>query len=375
MPVVPPPFPDERLSSWLARTADVYLTSVEELQAHVGWGRPAIQLERMPVSTDVNRIAQATNVAAGRIMAMTFAEAPERYLKLVRQDSSEMCPACSPGLARPRRLKGWAFAFGFWCERHRRLLFWPGQHGTGMLGNEAAARCGMKLLHDWAMGQDAGAIPVSAAVSLLLSSCREPSPPAPWELARLSEAERKGRGDVFTRSYRRPVLGIIVPEFNKAVPIYDQRLPKSVFALRDVPLAVRYAVAIGIARLLKSPADSLVRILADSDAAGRRRALAQIARWPSTSSRFLRTAGFSGYTGAHRTRFEASDEPRGHNSWKARVWSSMAEFAEIAGFSEQSGPGDPGIGRNLSSGLSRSARRIRICSPDGSRLNRKCETT
>ena len=35
--------------------------------------------------------------------------------------------------------------------------------------------------------------------------------------------------------------------------------------------------------------------------------------------------------------------PRGHNSWKARVWSSMAEFAEIAGFSEQSGRGDPGM--------------------------------
>jgi hypothetical protein len=95
------------------------------------------------------------------------------------------------------------------------------------------------------------AIPVDAAVSLLLSPCRESSPPAPWELARLSEAERKGRGDVFTRPCRRPVLGIIVPEFNTAVPIYDQRVPKSIFALRDAPLAVRYAVAIGLARLLK----------------------------------------------------------------------------------------------------------------------------
>lgn len=243
-----------------------------------------------------------------------------------------------------------------------------------MLGNEAAARCGMKLLHDWTMGQDAGAIPVSAAVSLLLSSCRESSPPAPWELASLSEAERKRRGDVFTRPYRRPVLGIIVPEFNRAVPIYDQRVPKSIFALRDAPLAVRYAVAIGLARLLKSPADTLVRILADSDAAGRRHVLAQIARWPSTSSRFLRTAGFSGNTGARRTRFEASDEPADHNSWKARIGSSMAAFAETTGFSEQSGPGDLGVGRNLSSGLSRSARRVRACSPDRSRMNRKCGT-
>ena len=99
-----------------------------------------------------------------------------------------------PGLARPRRLKGWAFAFGFWCERHRRLLFGPGQHGTGVLGDEAAARRGAKLLKDWTMGQNDRAIPVDAAVSLLLSPCRKSSPPAPWELARLSEAERKGRG-------------------------------------------------------------------------------------------------------------------------------------------------------------------------------------
>ena len=221
-----------------------------------------------------------------------------------------MCPACSPGLARPRRLKGWAFALGFWCERHRRLLFGPGQHGTGVLGNEAAARRGAKLLKDWTMGQNDRAIPVDAAVSLLLSPCRESSPPAPWELARLSEAERKGRGDVFTRPCRRPVIGIIVPEFNTAVPIYDQRVPKTIFALRDAPLAVRYAVAIGLARLLKGPADSLVRILADGDAGGRRRVLAQIPRWPSTSSRSLRTAGFSGHTGVHRTRVEASDGPQ-----------------------------------------------------------------
>jgi hypothetical protein len=158
-----------------------------------------------------------------------------------------MCPACSPGLARPRRLKGWAFALGFWCERHRRLLFGPGQHGTGVLGNEAAARRGAKLLKDWTMGQNDRAIPVDAAVSLLLSPCRESSPPAPWELARLSEAARKGRGDVFTRPCRRAVLGIIVPEFNTAVPIYDQRVPKTIFALRDAPLAVAAVVRVSSA--------------------------------------------------------------------------------------------------------------------------------
>lgn len=276
LPVVPPPFPDERLSSWLARIADIYLISVEELQAHVGRGRPVLQLERKPVSTDVNRIAQATNVTANRIMAMTFKDAPQRYLRLLRQDSREMCPACSPGLARPRRLKAWTFAFSFWCERHRQFLFGPGQHGIGLLGNEAAARRGAKLLECWTMGQDAQALPVDAAVSLLLASCREPSPPAPWELARLPSAEREARAHDLSWPCRRPVLGVIVPEFNTAVPVYDQRVPKDIFQLRDAPLAVRYAVAIGLARLIKSPADATARILAVCDLSGRRRVLAQI---------------------------------------------------------------------------------------------------
>lgn len=337
LPVAPPPFPDERLSSWLTRAADVYLTSVEELQAHVGWAKPVMQLERTPVSADVNRIAQATNVAAGRIMTMTFADAPERYLKLLRQDSREFCPACSPGLARPRQLKGWAFAFGFWCERHRRLLFGSDQDGIGVLGNEAAARRGARLLEDWALGQDARAIPVDAAVLLLLSSCRDPSPPAPWELACLSQAERKGRGRVFTRRCRRPALGVIVPEFNTAVPICDQRVPKTIFALRDAPLAVRYAVAIGVARLLKSPAEATVRILADCDAGGRRRVLEQIARWPVPSPHIFKAVGvpkispISEHVGRdQRTRRPQGRGPRFHEDGRGerRIFQATQEPTE-----------------------------------------------
>jgi len=287
LPVVPPPCPDERLQSWLARIADVYLVSVNELQTHVGWSQPAAQLELAPDHADIERIARATNGSVRRIIAMTFEDAPQRHLKLVRQDSPEMCPACSPGLAPPQRLKAWAFAFSFWCDRHRRFLYGSNPRGIGVLGNEATARRGARLLHDWTMGQDAGAIPVEAAVSLLLSSYREPSPPVPWELARLSEAEWKSPPCDLARPCRRPALGVIVPEFNIAVPIYDQRVPRDIFALRDALLAVRYAVAIGLARLLKSPADATRRILADCDAPGRKRLMAQIVRWPWTSRRFF----------------------------------------------------------------------------------------
>lgn len=287
LPVVPPPCPDERLQSWLARIADVYLVSVNELQTHVGWSQPAAQLELAPDHADIECIARATNGSVRRIIAMTFEGAPLRHLKLVRQDSLQMCPACSPGLAPPQRLKVWAFAFSFWCDRHRRLLYGSDARGIGVLGNEAAARRGAGLLHDWTMGRDAGAISVEAAVSLLLSSCRKPSPPAPWELARLSEAEWRSPPCDLARPCRRPALGVIVPEFNTAMPIYDQRVPRDIFALRDAPLAVRYAVAIGLARLLNSPADATSRILAGCDASGRKRITAQIDRWPLASRRFF----------------------------------------------------------------------------------------
>jgi len=75
LPIVPPPFRDERLSSWLERVADVYLVSLGELQAHVGWIRPALQLEFEPAQADMERIAAATSSSVERLFAMTGSSA------------------------------------------------------------------------------------------------------------------------------------------------------------------------------------------------------------------------------------------------------------------------------------------------------------
>lgn len=246
LPVVPPPVPDERLSSWLTRVADRYLVTVEALQAHVGWRSLIMELERRPGGADLAHLAQATNFPAGRIVAMTFADAPERYRSLLRQSSCDACPACSPGFVRSPLLKSSAFAFGFWCPLHGQLLFGSDRQGLGMLGDEAAARFGARVLEDWARGSGDPAMPVGAAIALLLSSCRPPSPPAPWELARLSTIERKRDAHRLARRCRRPVLSLVVPEFDIAVLVCDQRVPRDMMGVAGAPRAVRYAVAIGL---------------------------------------------------------------------------------------------------------------------------------
>ena len=88
-PIVPPPLSDERLSSWLARIADVYLVSLDELQAHVGWARPALELEREPVLQDLERIAAATSSSVERLFAMTFHGLPSRFRDLLRSEIKE----------------------------------------------------------------------------------------------------------------------------------------------------------------------------------------------------------------------------------------------------------------------------------------------
>lgn len=259
LPIVPPPLPEERLSSWLERVADVYLVSLDELQSHVGWARPALELEREPALSDVECIAAATSSSVERLFAMTFHGLPSRYRNLLRWKAGEICPACSQGMQRPPRLKAWSFAFSFWCERHRQPLFSRDTRGVSALGDYWAARRGGAILNRWGMGKGADGVPVEPALSLLLSPIHKASPAAPWELARLSLLQQH-EPSLQSKRFRRPALTIVVPEFAVAVPIYDQQLPTDIAQLSSAPSAERYALAIGVARLLNNPADMIARI-------------------------------------------------------------------------------------------------------------------
>ncbi len=279
LPIVPPPYADERLSSWLERIADVYLVSRDGLQAHVGWARPALQLEKDPLPNDLERIAAATNSSVERLLSMTFHDAPARYRDLLLSDSQAFCPDCSRGMPRPQRLRAWSFGFSFWCERHRQPLFSDDMRGSSVLSDYWAARRGAEILHRWAMGGNSDTVSVSAILSLLLSPMREPSPAAPWELAGLPLALQH-EPSLRSQRFRRPALTVVVPEFRVAVPIYDQQLPTTVAGLTDTPGAERYALAIGVARVLKNPADAVMRIVAASDEFGREKVMALLDRGP-----------------------------------------------------------------------------------------------
>lgn len=326
LPVVPPPFPDERLSSWLERVADVYLVSLDGLQTHVGWSRPALQLETEPVMADMERIAAATSSSVERLFAMTFRDVPARYRSLLRLDSWKICPVCSRGLQRPQRLRAWSFAFSFVCDRHRHPLFGFEMRGISALGDEAAARRGAEILHRWAMEGDTAAVPIGSVLSLLLTPSRAASPPAAWELARLPLAGQH-EPSILSRPCRRAALSILVPEFTLAVPIYEQRLPSAITDLPNAPWAERYALAVGVARVLRNPVDAILRILEVSDDFGRKKVKAVIGRWPAAirgavdrGARRTKTRGKGGRT-AQNARFKPRlvRAPPNRDAWRDRA--------------------------------------------------------
>lgn len=281
-PIVPPPLSDERLSSWLVRIADVYRVSLDELQAHVGWARPVLELEREPVLQDLERIAAATSSSVERLFNMTFDGVPSHYRNLLRCKAGEICSVCSLGMQRPPRLRAWSFAFSFWCERHRQPLFSSDTRGMSALSDHWAARRGGEILTRWAMEKDTAGVPVGSVLSLLLSPLRKASPAAPWELARLP-LPRQHEPSVRSKRFRRPALTIVVPEFGAAVPIYDQQLPLRIIDVPVTPRAERYALAIGVARVLNNPADAIARILMASDDHSGKKVTALIDQWPAAS--------------------------------------------------------------------------------------------
>ncbi|MHB2267887.1 TniQ family protein [Aliihoeflea sp. PC F10.4] len=75
LPIHPQPLPQEALSSWLWRLADTYDMGVGEFaEAALGINRPDIELvDFWPSAALIQKLAERTGVAAGRIRAMTMA--------------------------------------------------------------------------------------------------------------------------------------------------------------------------------------------------------------------------------------------------------------------------------------------------------------
>ena len=313
LPIVPPPVCDERLSSWLARLADIYLVSPGDLCTHIGLrGERVRHLDLEVGDTDLARLARMTGVSVDALMQLTYRDAPARLRNLVDSDSRDICPVCADeaGADRAPRLKEWAFAFTLWCPKHGCRLHGSDMSGLDALGTERLARQGTKILRRWALDGSVTISPTAAAVRLLLMPYRAPSPPEPWELASVSPAMFRRRRQDLIRPYPRKALGCVVPEYDRAVAIHEQRLPKKMLGLRDARAVERHAVAIGIARVLGDPVEAAVRILLGCDDFGRPGIEACLSGWPINVRKAIARALADVRRAPGRCSSEAARRPR-----------------------------------------------------------------
>ncbi|WP_024882297.1 TniQ family protein [Methylosinus sp. LW3] len=284
LPVLAKTEVDERLSSWLTRTAAIYLVSPDALVAHIGLRTKRIHdLDLDPHADDIARLVAATGVSVARLSQMTFRDAPETLRGFIDVESREICPACV-GEARPRaapRLREWTHPFAFWCAKHGGRLKSADIDGVGVLSDEASARRGARYWRALAMGADETTPTTAAVMNLLLAPCRSPSPAAPWELAGASSWIRAELQKEPVRTYPRLALSCVVPEYDRAVAVCDRRLPREFQALASARAVERRAVAIGLGRTIAFPVEAAVCILQRCDDFGRRRIEDELAAWPA----------------------------------------------------------------------------------------------
>lgn len=284
LPVIPRALADERLSSWLARMAGIYLVSTEELLAHIGLRAKRIHdLDLDPNADDIARLAVATGVSAPRLSRMTFRDAPASLRGFINVESEEICPSCVDE-ARPGgspRLREWTYPFALWCAKHGRSLKSADIGGVGVLDDEASARRGARFWRALAMGADETTPTAAAVLNLLLTPCRSPSPAAPWELAGASPRMRADLQREPVQAYSRLVLSCVVPEYDSAVAIYDRQLPREFHGLASARAVERRAIAIGLGRTIAYPVEAAVSILRGCDDFGRRRVEESLAAWPA----------------------------------------------------------------------------------------------
>lgn len=298
LPVVPPPAFDERLSSWLSRTADLYLVSPGELCAHVGLSSddlPGLDFE--PGDGAITVLSRATGLSSAKIVSLTYRGLPALARSLVNLESLDFCPTCARGTGARRapRLKAWALGYTLWCSEHGCRLYGSDPSGVHALGGDEIAKRGARRLRAWALGSDVARPSTAAVLGLLLTPYRAPAPPEPWELARALAAGFHARRDDLLRPRARIALSRIVPEYDSAVAIHERRLPEAARDLRVARAVEWRAVAIGVSRVMQNPVEAALDILWGCDDRGLRRIEVCLSLWPLdmrivVADRFARSA-------------------------------------------------------------------------------------
>ena len=158
LPVVLPPGPGERLSSWIARLALLYAMTVPEFLSALGLpGRDVFDLEWRLSEGEGALVAARTGLSSEAVQAMTFRDLmPDARIMIARR-YGRRCPACASDI----HLKATALPWVFRCPVHGTDLqdvaggSLPDTLGAEVMATlEAPAKAGAALLEAWSSGEE-----------------------------------------------------------------------------------------------------------------------------------------------------------------------------------------------------------------------------
>ncbi len=290
LPVAPRPAADERLSSWLSRTAGIYGLSASALLAEFGLANAsALTLEKGIAAEQGALIAARVGLSASAIEAMTFSTLAPRVHFMIAPVARYFCPRCAetPTIGRKEAALPWTF----WCFAHGVRLWAREQRPMEALLPESVlerldplARRGAARLAAWAEDRDSlgdsGLPMVPDLLQFLSAPYRRSSPPSVAEQPRLSLEARRANHGFLTQPIARQALLVVAPEYNRFAPVLAKPVRPGLDALARGSLLQNYALAVAVARLIENPVERAAEVLAATDAEGEMCLRRVLRLWP-----------------------------------------------------------------------------------------------
>ena len=288
LPVVFPPATDERLSSWLARTAPFYAMTVPEFLSELGLpGRDVFDLEWRLSEGEGALIAARTGLSTETLQAMTFGELISEVRMMIRRNRHH-CSLCPADVQSRSAALPWVFR----CPIHgAHLEDVTGGSLSDILGAgrfaemEASAKAGATVLEAWAYGiGQPGCGPVEM-LALLTARHRRASPPSMNEQPRMSLQTRRDYHEFLTTPIIRQGLTVVVPEYDGVAPVLAKPVRPGLHALAQGSSLQAFALTVGIGRIAEAPVEQAIAVLLKSDADGQGRVQDALRSWPPSLSR------------------------------------------------------------------------------------------
>jgi len=296
LPVVPPPMADERLSSWFGRLAELYGVTIGGLLEHFGLREINVgsdflgDLDWRLGAAEAAAIATATRRNPPALHAMTFAGLRPRARALIARRGRRLCPVCAenPMVARKSAALPWVF----WCPLHgarmRPLIgvALPDIFSEAILARlDPFVRRAAAQLADWASEGAEDQAPdlpnIVALLDFLTAPYRRSSPPTLAEIPGVTRVDRHMFREALNRRIPRQALAIVVPEYDRAAPVFTKAAPPGLAALAQGSLLQTYALAVGMGRLIEQPVTEVDKALLASDPDGEARLREVLLSWPA----------------------------------------------------------------------------------------------